>query len=122
MVWITVKIPREIFDILVLTDRDKMIGDLSCQEDLDSLISWVQKESLGVFPMSLSVPKGAPPNLDMKSCGHLCTYSSVKTGCCSCMDQRPIRVSGHLYPRYKDGKGWVDDATRGAGYCPHCHL
>ena len=56
---------------------------------------------------------------ETKACGHLCTTSSLKEGCCACLDQRPLR-EGNSYPQYVDGVGWKDDAGRDDGYCPFC--
>lgn len=60
-----------------------------------------------------------PMNVEIKTCGHECTASSVKDGCCKCCDKRPIQPEG-TYPQYKDGEGWTDDANRNFGYCPFC--
>ena len=62
----------------------------------------------------------ARANSELKACGHRCTTSSCKEGCCKCLDVRPLRSSG--YPMYRDGVGWVEDAAREEGYCPNCRL
>ena len=41
-------------------------------------------------------------------------------GCCACEDLRPVMEEG-TYPMYIDGTGWVNQAMRGAGYCPYCY-
>ena len=58
---------------------------------------------------------------ELKECGHRCTTSSLKAGCCSCLDLRPLRA-GNTYPNYIDGQGWADNAGRNEGYCPFCRL
>jgi len=58
-------------------------------------------------------------NTETKGCGHLCTTSSLKEGCCACLDLRPVR-EGSTYPAYIDGEGWRDNAARDDGYCPYC--
>lgn len=57
---------------------------------------------------------------ETKLCGHVCTISSLKDGCCGCADLRPVLEDGQGYPLYVDGEGWRDTASRGAGYCPVC--
>jgi len=57
---------------------------------------------------------------ETKLCGHLCTTSCLKEGCCACLDLRPVRADAMSYPSYSDGEGWADTASRGAGYCPYC--
>lgn len=57
---------------------------------------------------------------ETKLCGHVCTISSLKEGCCGCADLRPQLDDGQGYPLYIDGEGWRDTASRGAGYCPVC--
>jgi hypothetical protein len=57
---------------------------------------------------------------EIKQCGHICTISSLKQGCCSCLDQRSVHVDINSYPLYVDGHGWMDNASRGNSYCPFC--
>jgi hypothetical protein len=57
---------------------------------------------------------------ELKECGHVCTISSIREGCCGCLDLREIHEDDGTYQHYTDGKGWTDDATRGMYYCPHC--
>lgn len=75
-------------------------------------------------PVAAVVSTAAPdknparPGTVVKRCGHACSPSSLLK-CCACMDKRPMRPEG-TYPMYKDGVGWMDKATRSAGYCPVC--
>lgn len=48
-----------------------------------------------------------------------CSLTATAGSCCACADLRPQHTSG-VYPTYVDGKGWVEEATRWAGYCPNC--
>ncbi|KAK6082198.1 hypothetical protein SCUP515_02490 [Seiridium cupressi] len=56
-------------------------------------------------------------------CPHMiqrrCSMTSTAGNCCACADQRPQSDTG-LYATYIDGRGWVEGATRWAGYCPNC--
>ncbi|KAK9777922.1 putative Zinc-binding domain-containing protein [Seiridium cardinale] len=56
-------------------------------------------------------------------CPHIirrgCSMTSTAGNCCACADQRPRSDTG-LYATYIDGRGWVEGATRWAGYCPNC--
>lgn len=63
-------------------------------------------------------PSRPRDGIEMKSCGHTCTTSSLPR-CCACTDLRPMRREGS-YPAYVDGEGWVENANRNAGYCPSC--
>lgn len=125
------------------------IGSLTCEADLLALISATRKNHVkqenndgmsicylcGKCAIS-SYRDGTPicdhcfeirtgagvlarSNTEVKACGHRCTTSSLKNGCCSCLDARPIR-EGDTYPMYCDGRGWIDSASRDEGYCPYC--
>ncbi|KAH6644942.1 hypothetical protein BKA67DRAFT_125419 [Truncatella angustata] len=60
-----------------------------------------------------------------RQCTHLepraCSMTATDGNCCACADQRPRTQSG-FYATYIDGRGWVEQATRWAGYCPNCQL
>ncbi len=113
------KIPSDVFRYLQHNDADTRINNLTNESDLLKLVENVRYE----------IANGSSPHVDehviriaineLKICGHLCTTSSVKDGCCRCADSRPHREEG-TYPMYIDGEGWADKASRGAGYCPVC--
>jgi hypothetical protein len=71
---------------------------------------------LALRPTASSTFVAHPRVGQIKSCGHLCSFTSLQQ-CCACMDKRPVKI---LYPKYVDGKGWVDIAPRDYGYCPVC--
>ena len=64
---------------------------------------------------SSSVPE---PAISCQRCGRGCMLRSTGT-CCYCSDSRPMRPQG-TYPIYIDGRGWVQEGNRNAGYCPLC--
>lgn len=127
------KIPVDVFNFLVgygdesesdkatMKDTESTIGSLFTKEDLDCLIKKTRYEIIH-GPICRATYHGTrtkPPNNEMKNCGHPCSTSSVKEGCCLCMDNRPMRPEG-TYPNYIDGKGWVYESNRNAGYCQFC--
>lgn len=113
-------IPVNVFQHLLGGDPQKTISRLTCQFDLERLIEKsLQEMETGVRMVPIEVEYSRPTNTELKLCGHVCTISSVKDGCCKCADTRPMREEG-TYPAYVDGEGWSDSATRDAGYCPFC--
>lgn len=103
-------------------NNERTIGRLETPADLESLVERVRNEMLNgivMFAEREILPRSRPLNVEEKLCGHCCTVSSVKTGCCACLDARPVQEEG-TYPAYLDGRGWVDDAKRDAMYCPLC--
>jgi hypothetical protein len=57
-------------------------------------------------------------NAQQKTCGHVCSFSTMQS-CCACMDRRPKLPEG-TYPVYMDGKGWINKGMRAQHYCPVC--
>lgn len=114
-------IPADVFNHIQLKpDVDKILGRLHNNFDLEKLIEKSRYEIInGVSDAVVELVRSRPLNVEEKKCGHVCTRSSVKDGCCGCMDRRPINESG-VYPMYIDGQGWTNMASRGAGYCPQC--
>jgi hypothetical protein len=115
------RIPIHIFQHLQKKgNTEKTIGRLKNNDDLEKLIEKMLLEiSTGIEEEEeLVLVRSRPPNVEEKLCGHFCTASSVKEGCCECMDKRPICEDGYL--SYIDGEGWGNVASRGAGYCPYC--
>eukprot|EP01038_Epipyxis_sp_PR26KG_P007927 gene7927-10760_t len=118
------QIPVDVFDYLQQQNGGKLIGRLNTQNDLLILIDKVRNEimtGIVVDEPNESMVRSKPQNSEIKDCGHACTASSVKSGCCKCEDLRPIR-DDNTYVCYVDGKGWVEEASRGAGYCPFCYF
>lgn len=116
------EIPKDVFSALINsgTAIQDEIGKITCQLDLDNLIKFVRENGAASLKTSNSATeKCATINIESKLCGHECFVSSIKQGCCRCMDRRPLRDEG-TYPQYIDGCGWIDNASRGSGYCPHC--
>lgn len=113
-------IPADVFEHLMQGNPEKTISRLTNEFDLERLIEKSKIEiETGVRLAATEVEYSRPTNTEVKLCGHMCTTSSVKDGCCKCADTRPIREEG-TYPTYIDGDGWSDSATRDAGYCPFC--
>jgi hypothetical protein len=118
------KIPYDVFHYLTRENSPlptaKTIGRLQYPDDLFKLIINIRKEMQFGFVENLNqIIHTKPMNTEIKKCGHECTTSSVKDGCCNCYDKRPIQEEG-TYPQYIDGVGWKEDANRSYGYCPYC--
>lgn len=114
-------LPADIFHHLQTGNAEHTIGKLTSQEDLFGLIVKSRQEMLeGSAPCAReSVSIANYSTIEVKDCRHSCTISSVKIGCCACSDLRPLSPNGK-YPMYRDGVGWVNEAERSSGYCPHC--
>jgi hypothetical protein len=115
-------LPADIFSHLHTGNTEETIGKLQTQQDLIELLIRSRSEMLEGRVSEAGIMRDSCitfSNIEVKTCGHQCTISSVKSGCCSCCDTRPIDRNGK-YPTYRDGLGWVNEATRYAGYCPHC--
>ena len=121
-------IPPDVFDYLQSQrhprdpNNERTIGRLETQADLECLIERVRNEMLNgiaMFEAKDIIPRSRPLNEEEKLCGHCCTVSSIKTGCCACLDARPLQQEG-TYPAYIDGRGWTGNANRDAMYCPIC--
>lgn len=113
-------------DVFLFLQRDntvacKTIGNLTCEEDLAKLVQETREEIENgpKVKESIIVKRSLPPNVEKKMCGHVCTMSSLKEGCCSCLDKREI-LDENSYPLYVDGIGWENAGSRGCGYCPYC--
>lgn len=115
------QIPVDVFDYLQSKgNTEKTIGRLETQDDLHALIERSRYEmNTGIVEAPMIIPYTKPKNEEMKTCGHLCTISCVKDGCCVCLDSRPLRQEG-TYPTYVDGEGYRDIAMRNDFYCPIC--
>ena len=113
------QIPQDVFEYLQKGNTVRTIGALTNQDDLYKLIEKSRREiEFGVENVVKEITlKTRPKNSEIKDCGHMCTTSSIKNGCCSCLDQRPIK---EFYASYVDGEGWKNNASRDAGYCPIC--
>ena len=114
------EIPIDVFDHLQrIGNTEKTIGNISCNQDLERLIERCRNGAIDLIPEEII--RTRPKNTEVKKCGHICTASSVKDGCCACFDIRPIQMEG-TYPCYSDGVGWTNSATRSYGYCPYCQF
>lgn len=115
------QIPADVFEYLQKGDTSKTIGLLESMYCLEKLIAKAREEiRTGVVAEKEIVPFSRPTNFELKLCGHNCTISYVKEGCCKCLDRRPYREEG-TYLNYADGIGAVHNAKRSAGYCHICN-
>ena len=114
------KIPADVFGHLQTKgNTEKTIGLLENDDDLQKLI---EKTRYEIKNGPIDVPivcYSKPNNKETKNCGHICTASNHKDGCCYCMDQRPMREEG-TYPTYLDGIGYKNVAKRNEFYCHIC--
>ena len=111
-----------------MTDEDESILSLSTKGSCGlcgKVRAVLDSEGLSLCKSCNRIRAGATniikARTEIKICGHSCTTSSLKEGCCACLDLRPLR-EGNCYPRYQDGVGWSDDAPRNDGYCHYCRL
>ena len=111
------EVPSDVFEEILRGDCAKIFEKISSKSDLDDLVYQVRQN--GAPSQQTDTISRAASTTEVKRCGHVCFISSVKEGCCRCSDRRAMREEG-TYPQYQDGVGWVDNASRGSGYCPHC--
>ncbi len=166
------RIPVDVFRYLQVDKRAKAIGRITSEADVEILVRQTREE-IDEETRCDGIDRGSCKrcgkrrilsndalcsvcsifsymNTETKLCGHTCTISSVKDGCCACLDLREV-LQDNTYPLYIDGQGWVsscyrivcccsnsfiiactitslcsiyrsqvDTASRGIGYCPHC--
>ena len=117
------KVPSDVF-MYLSRDEDvaaKTLGLLTNKEDLLSLVEKTRDEIKNGPKAKEKVPlaRSLPMNVEMKTCGHVCTMSSLKDGCCACLDTRPHSDDGK-YLLHVDGIGWQNIGTRGCHYCAYC--
>ena len=93
------QIPLDVFEYLNYNSKqstDKTIGRLENQADLNILIEKTRDEMINGVIVTPEIVFSKPKNGEMKDCGHMCTISCLKTGCCSCLDVREVREEGKL--------------------------
>ena len=118
------KVPSDVFTYLAKDDdiATKTLGLLTNEEELLSLIENTRDEVKNgpKEKEKVQLERSLPLNVEMKSCGHVCTMSSLKDGCCACLDTRPLLSEDEKYPLHVDGIGWQNIGTRGCHYCAYC--
>jgi hypothetical protein len=97
----------DVFEFLNNTNQStaKTIGRLENQSDLQILIEKTRYEMINGIIETREIIYTKPKNGELKDCGHMCTISCLKKGCCQCFDGRALREEG-TYPTYVDGKGF----------------
>ena len=93
------QIPLDVFDYLNNHSKqstNKTIGRLENQSDLQTLIEKTRYGMINGEVKTLEIVYSKPKNGELKNCGHTCTMSCLKTGCCMCMDMRELRDEGKL--------------------------
>ena len=117
------KVPSDVFTYLARDDdvAARTIGVLTNDEDLSSLIENTRDEIKNgpKIKTKVQLERSLPLNVEMKNCGHVCTMSSLKDGCCSCLDTRP-HTEDEKYLIFVDGIGWQSTGSRGCHYCAYC--
>ena len=117
------KVPMDVFTYLA-KDQDvasKTLGLLTTEEELHALVETTRFEIKNgpKVKEKVQLERSLPLNVEMKKCKHMCTMSSLKEGCCACLDTRPLAEEG-MYPLHVDGTGWMNVGTRGCHYCAYC--
>jgi len=128
------RIPIDVFQYLQVDNRAKAIGRVTNEADLDILVK-ITREEIEEGNRCDGIERGSCKrcgkrrilsndvlcnvcsafsymNTETKLCGHTCTISSVKDGCCACLDLREI-LQDNTYPLYVDGQGWVSSNSIG---------
>ena len=122
------RIPLDVFQYLQVDNRAKAIGRITSEADVETLVKQIREEIeeesrcdgidrgrckrcgkrriLSDDALCSVCTTFSYMNTETKLCGHTCTISSMKDGCCVCLDLREV-LQDNTYPLYIDGQGWV---------------